>query len=232
MTKPKREKFTTAAGTAVYPWLNRPDTKEFDGKPAKPAYKVSLRLGGEAAAALKARIDAKVDEAYDDQVAKFKDQIQNGATGKEKGEAKKKLETLEKAYPYEPAFDDDGEETGETLFKFKQNAVITRKDGSTFDVKLPLFDSQGRKMSENIFGGSTIKVNFSMRTYWMASTNKAGTTLDLNAVQVIELVTSGGGSADAFGFGAEEGGFETSGEDYSGKDRDEGHSASEDEEQF
>jgi hypothetical protein len=203
----KRERFTTETGDAVYPWLNKPDTKAFKGQEAKPAFKVTLRLEGAAADKLKEIINPVVDAAYDEQVEVFKTRIEE-SKGKALKDARAGLEDMVKKYPYEEDVDDDGEGNGKWLFKFKQNARIKTKQGY-MDITIPLFDGQGNKMAENIYGGSRIKVNFSMRGYYMESAGEAGTTLDINAIQVIELVSSNAGNADDYGFGAEEGAFET-----------------------
>ena len=50
-----------------------------------------------------------------------------------------------------------------------------------------------------------LKVAFDPIPYYMASTNKAGVSLRLKAVQVIDLVTGGEKTADAFGFSEEDG---------------------------
>lgn len=207
--KQKAPVYTTPKGVAMYPWLNTPDTKTFNGQETKPAYKVSLRLGGEDAEKLKAHIDALVEESYEEAVAKLEKRIEEGS-GKKKAEAKKKLEELERAYPYEPDYDDEGDETGDLVFKFKQNAQIPRKGKDPIDVKIRMFDTKRNLVDVKVFGGTILKVSYTTRSYLMDSTNKAGVSLDLRAVQIIELVTGGGGSDNAadYGFGDEEGSFE------------------------
>lgn len=207
----KAKKYVSPRGVAVYPWLNKPDTREFNGQPSKPAYKVQLRLEGADAAKLKKAVDGWVEESFEQTTENLNERIAS-AKGAAKAKAKQALESLERHYPYEPEYDDEGNETGAVLFKFKQNAEIKQKDGTVDKITVPLFDAKGKPMKELVYGGSEIKISFTQRPYHMASSNTAGTTLDLKAVQVLELVSSGGGNASAFGF-EEEDGFEASDDD-------------------
>jgi len=184
-----RTRFTTPKGEAVYPWLNVPDSRVFNGTPSRPAYKVSLRLEGDDAETLKKIIDPVVEESY------------QKALEEAKPADKKKIT---KAYPYGEEYDEAGNETGAYLFKFKQNAELKTRTGDVIKVNVPLFDSKKKVMTEDIYGGSTIKVAFSTRPYFMASTKSAGISCDLSAVQVLEL-SAGRAAAGAFGFGEEDG---------------------------
>ena len=95
------------------------------------------------------------------------------------------------------------------MLKFKQKAVITKKDGSKFEVKIPQFDSKGKPMKANIGRDSVIKINFSIKPYYMPTTKTVGLSLRPVAVQVIDLKEfASGGSAESYGFGEEEGGYE------------------------
>jgi hypothetical protein len=100
--------------------------------------------------------------------------------------------------PYFKETDDNEKETGNIIFRFKTKN------------KPALFDSDGKPMQNvNVFGGSQVKVSATAAPYNAAGNN--GITLYLNAVQIIELVTGGGGDSDGFGFKAEEG-YKHSGE--------------------
>lgn len=203
MAQAKKQKFVTPAGEAVYPYLNKPDTADIQGKPQRPAYKVGLRLDGDSTAGtiqngkasketLRELIDRLVDEAWDNKVddipAKYK-------------------KVAEKAYPYDEEVDAAGEPTGNILFKFKQNAELKLKDGSISKVKISLFDAKGKRITANVGGGSILKVAFTHRDYAMVSGKQynVGISLDFSGVQVLKLEEYGGGSADSFGFGEEEG---------------------------
>jgi len=57
----------------------------------------------------------------------------------------------------------------------------------------------------SIWGGSQFAVAGDIFPYAMASSKQIGVSLRCKAVQVIELITGGGATADAFGFEATDG---------------------------
>jgi len=201
MAKPRKIKYVSPAGEAVYPYVNKADTADIAGKPQRPAFKTGLRLpedseagtiqGGKAVPeTLRQLIDRLVDEAWDehDIPPKYK-------------------KVAEKAYPYDEEVDASGEPTGNLLFKFKQNESIKMPSGEIVKLKIALFDAKKQKVTANVGGGSRIKVAFTHRPYGMVSGKQynVGISLDFSAVQVLELVEFGGGNADSFGFGEEDG---------------------------
>ena len=98
---------------------------------------------------------------------------------------------------------------GDTVFKFKTKSTYKTKSGDIMNRVIPIYDSQGKPLSKNVDvgHGSIVKVAFSLHPYYKTKTIK-GLTLYLNAVQVLELVKRNDErGADAFGFGAVEGGF-------------------------
>jgi len=99
--------------------------------------------------------------------------------------------------PYSDELDDNGKPTGNIIIKFKSKAIYPPA----------IFDAQGNVMKDsNIWGGSEIRVNGSIAPYYVPLIG-AGVSLRLRAVQVIEYVEGGTGSADRFGFEEVEGGF-------------------------
>ena len=99
--------------------------------------------------------------------------------------------------PYTEELDDNGKPTGNIIIKFKSKAMYPPA----------IFDAQGNVMKDsNIWGGSEIRVNGSIAPYYVPLIG-AGVSLRLRAVQVIEYVEGGSGSADRFGFEEVEGGF-------------------------
>lgn len=187
-----RIKITTPKGEAIYPWLNIPDTRSFNGQPSRPAYKVSLRLVGKDIEKLQQQIDPLVDEAY-----------QKALDEAKPGEKKR----ITKVYPYYPEENrETGEETGAYLFKFKQNAELRTKTGEIIKVNVALFDSKLQIIKDQIFAYSEIKCSFTTRPYFVNATKSAGISCDLSAVQVLKL-SDGNRSATSYGFGEEEGGF-------------------------
>ena len=98
-------------------------------------------------------------------------------------------------------------EDGDIEIKFSQKAIIRNKAGEEFKKTVAVLDSKQRPVKFNVGNGSTVKVSFKMRPY---DYNGCGISLDLIAVQVLELVEYEG--SQDFGFEDEEGGFESSGE--------------------
>ena len=104
----------------------------------------------------------------------------------------------------------ENDEEGRIVLKFKQKAKITKKNGEKINIKLPQFDSRGKPMeAANIGRDSVIKVNFSVRPYYLPTTKTCGLSLRPVAVQVIQLNEfSGGGTAESYGFSDEGEGYE------------------------
>lgn len=171
----------TPSGTAIYPHLTKPDTK-FD---ANGAFKVSLSIPEEEATPVMSKVDEAMEQA--------KELLPPG---------KKKVAEP----PYYHEVDSDGQETGNIVFKFKMKHKVNLKDGRTIELKPKLFDAQGNLMQdvESIWGGSTLRVSADLVPYYVAATG-AGVSARLKAVQIIDLVTGGGGEADQYGFEQTEG---------------------------
>lgn len=171
-------------GIAVYPHLNTPDGKF---NPDNPQFKVDLRLTVEEAQPLIDIIDAAAEEAFEE--------LTEGMTPKDR-----KAYTVYKPYEYEE--DDEGNATGYVLFRFRQNSVIKIiKTGEVKNIKLGLYDAAGKPMTKIVFGGSEIRVNYSLRAIKMTATKQAGVRLDFGRVQVKKLGEGSGGG----GFGAVDG---------------------------
>ena len=208
MTEAKREKrpvHKTPKGVAIFPYLNKPDTK---WKP-EGEFKTKQRIPTEDAEKLIEIIEAAQAEAE--------------AEAKVKAKAKNKLKSVKAAdLPYSAELDDNEEETGNTLFNFKSTASgVSKKTGKEWSRKLAIFDAKGKPLKKDIYGGSTLIVAFTAEP-WVNPKFEYGVKLQMEAVQVIDLVSTGGGairSASAFGFGEEEG-YEDAGEDESADDED------------
>lgn len=181
-------RLTTPKGYAQYPYLKDPDTKfNPDGD-----YKVNLAMDdNEATSKLITKLQQILEDFYDndEEVAK--------------AVAKGRKVVLSDIY--------ERDEEGRIVLKFKQKAKITKKSGEKIDIKLPQFDSRGKPMQgANIGRDSVIKVNFSVRPYYLPTTKTCGLSLRPVAVQVIKLIEfTGGGSAESYGFNDEgEGGYQ------------------------
>lgn len=175
-------RFTTPKGLAQYPSIKTPDTK-FN---SEGDYKVNLVMeDDEKTNALVSKLEAILEDFYenDDDVLYAISKGRNVVT----------QDIYEK------------DEEGRIVMKFKQKAVITKKDGSKISVKIRQFDSKGKPIDVNIGRDSVIKVSFTANPYYMPSTRTCGLSLRLLAVQVISLNEFGDASAASYGFEEEEG---------------------------
>jgi len=183
--KAANKTYTTPKGIAVFPWVNKPDTK-FN---PEGTYSIKLKLPTD---------DAKTQEL----IALIDKAMADAAAEAKKENPKKQIKSADA--PYKPEYDDNGDETGNTLFTFKLKAKVKSKSGEVFSQRPKLFDAKGKAVTANLGGGSIVKVAFAIAPFY-APTLGAGVTLRLYAVQIIDLKTYGEKSADAYGFGEEEG---------------------------
>jgi hypothetical protein len=214
-TRKKSEKFTTPAGEAAWPFLSKPSFHFSE----LGDYKVDLILSEEEASELIEMLKEKTDELYKSRIEEMK----KSADGKTKAKAK----NLSKYFPFGPEFDDDGEETGRVVIKFKRKASY--KDKKTSEVKtitIPIFDAKGVliKSELKMGNGSIVKVCYLMSDFYNPKDNQVGYSLKIMAVQLLKLVEFGA-SASAYGFGEEDEGFDAeaggfAGEDHSTEDED------------
>ena len=163
-------------GIARYPSLNKPDTK-FD---EVGVYKVNLELSAEDAEPFLSQVESLLAEFVAQKKAELK---------------KDKLKMH--AAPWE-------ENDGQVQLKLKVKALGKDKAGETYSRAPKLFSATGEIITDNIGGGSKLKVAVVPYCWYTASLG-AGVTLQPKAVQVLELVTWGdGGSAAAYGFDVSE----------------------------
>ena len=188
----KKTTYRSPSGTLVWPRLIEADTKfKEEGE-----YSTKLRVSGAEAAGLVAEIDRQAANSL--------------ATAKanETSPAKAKKWTS-KHLPYEMEEDDDGNETGDILFKFKARATgVSRKTGKAWARRIPLFDAKGGVINTDgleVWGGTVAKIAFQFIPYAPTTVVGASVSLGIQAVQVLELVSGSQQSAGAFGFGEEEG---------------------------
>ena len=101
--------------------------------------------------------------------------------------------------------DDEGEETGRIIFKFKLKAKVITKT-KEWDQKPRLFDGNAQPIQGDInpWTGSEAKISAEVFPYYMESTKQFGLSLRCLAVQILVLVTGQGKSGSDFGFGEEE----------------------------
>jgi len=177
-----RIKMTSPKGVAVWPWLNEPD-KRFD---ERGTYTVTLRVG----------------DGAEDFIRKLND-IYNDGYARQLSE-QKKAKLKEGPMPWSAYMDDQGEPTGLTEFKFKNNAAY-KYEGKMIENRIQIIDSKRNPIVANVGGGSTLRVGFEPYV-WFVPSMGVGMSLRLKIVQVLDLVEFGGGnSASEFGFEEEEG---------------------------
>lgn len=196
----------TPIGTAQYPNIVRPRAKyqrEDDFKKGvigSGEYSTKLILKGADAASL----IKKIDTAAAFSLEQAKKDAKNPKEAKEF-----KLATPS----YKAEVDDDGNETGNTVFNFKLPSTIKSKTGDAIKLRPALFDAKGKPLTNpnlNVGGGSKVKVAFEMRPFAIKGPVGAGVSLQLKAVQIIDLV-EWNGQKDASGYGFdEEDGFDAS----------------------
>lgn len=205
MAKQKKDKpfsGTSPKGVFKYPHLTNVDfgTDEYPKKNGE--FNVKLIMSAEDAEAFRETLAEVHDKA--DELGKEQD--------------KKRKPAARKKAPYSlneignPVYDEDENETGEVEFNFK-TAASGETDGKRWKRKLTIFDATGKRLKNcpPIWGGTLGRVAFSAAPYFVASSGAAGVALYLDAVKVLELVSAGEKSADAYGFGDED-------DDYAGID--------------
>ena len=182
MAKRKFQSMVTPTGVAVWPKINKPETKfNSDG-----VYETKLRF------------DAKVGGAFLAALNEIHDEwIEECQADKGKSVKRKELAT---------EVEEDGVKTGELEFKFKLDA-IAGKPPDTWEQRPVIYDSQGTPiegMTQTIGSGSKLKISFEIVPYMNAMVG-AGLSLRMRGVQVIDLVEFSGGGFDSMGFKQEEG---------------------------
>jgi hypothetical protein len=162
--------FTTPKGIAQYPHLSKPDTKFSE---PKGITRFILFL---------------VQKKRYLSLNKSTPPLLRTCRAEMKKQGKKELKAANP--PYAEELGDDGQPTGNVIFKFKSTAAY----------KPAIFDAKGKPMMEsNIWGGSEIRVNSTIGAYYVATVG-VGVALRIRAVQVIRLVEGSGDGATRFGF--------------------------------
>lgn len=168
-------------GTALWAKVFEPDTK------FNPLgdYSINLQMPVAQAAAMSEQLDQIVQ-------AKFNEAVKDDPRLKN---------TLTTQDVCQPVFDrETGDDTGNVEFKFKLKAKVQKRDGTYYEQQPAVLDSKKVPMTNDILigNGSRVKVAFEPIPYVMASTKKAGVSLRLKAVQVIDLVEYGNSAASVF----------------------------------
>lgn len=186
-SRQREEAITTAIGTAQYPWVNTPSTKFVP----EGEYSCNIILTKEEGESILKKVEPILEKKQQEQAE----------------ESGKKVKTYDLPVQLE----------GDTyVLKAKLKPVNgTRKDGTEFTRSLGLFDSKGNPWDREVIirGGSKIRLSVRPKT-WFSPLLGAGVSLELLAVQVIELADGelSSQAAESFGFTEVEGGYVNGGE--------------------
>lgn len=206
-TKKKREPrvtMTTPPGIAMWPALDKPETKFAKADKPWGHYKTAIRLkNGEP------EVDKFMDtlqELYDAVVQKATEE----ETPKARAERLAAKKELAATPPWKQEFDEAGQPTGYTILNLKLEAEVHVDKGTPnerfwkqapdiFDAKLNPLD----RTKVFIGGGSTIRASFEVGSF--ATGIGAGLSLRLQAVQVLNRVDRPTKDGAAHGFAQQDG---------------------------
>jgi hypothetical protein len=121
--------------------------------------------------------------------------------------ARKKIGGIKRADFVNIQYDEEENETGEIIIKFKMGHSGTTKAGKEWKRYPQLIDAklQPIKKGTAIWGGSTVRISADIVPYFKPADGEYGISRFLEGVQVIELVSAGGRSAKDMGFDEEDG---------------------------
>lgn len=156
--------YTPFGVAANWPALNKPDSK-FD------KFKTDLILPIDDPATEK--LTTMIDEAQAEVIAE-----------KKKARPGKKVRAND--VPYQDDVDEDGNPTGNRVFKFRKSGGGTRKDGSTYRTQVTLFDSKRQRVQVDVGAGSVISIGFVLKAY---DTQAVGVSLQPSQVLIKKLVS-------------------------------------------
>jgi hypothetical protein len=182
-------RLTTPKATLKYPKLIEPETKFSP----EGHYKVTAIIPAEEAGHMADQLDA----LFEAHKASLKAQAPS-----------QKFKAVDPSFGYEEI---DGKPCFTVSVKMKAKGMD--RDGRAWTASPALFDATGapvrhRESLRSMWSGTTGRVSFEACPFFQPAIG-AGITLRLKAVQIIDLVESGG-SADSYGFQEEAGGWASS----------------------
>ena len=182
-------RLTTPKATFKYPKLIEPETKFTP----EGHYKVTAVIPADEADAMAVQLDT----LFEAHKASLKAQAPN-----------QKFKAIDPSFGFE---DVDGKPCFTISVKMKAKGID--RDGRSWSAVPALFDASGapvkdREALRGMWSGTTGRVSFEACPFYQPALG-AGITLRLKAVQILNLVESGG-SADSFGFQEEAGGWAAS----------------------
>ncbi len=182
--KKKLPRITTPKGEIRYYFLNKPKT-QFN---PEGTLECLLVLTREEAAPLIEQLSAILDETFEEKHSELE------AKGKE---YKAKAKTLVKAAFYKPEYDEEGEETGRLIFKFKQNRIVRNKAGQEFIHKVIHLLGNGQEFTPGSdfcpANGCKVRLNIEVAPYYTPKDNAVGVTLRPKVVKFLTYVPYAGG---------------------------------------
>lgn len=187
-------KGATPVGIAIFPKLFEPDYKwKEEGE-----YSVKLKLEAAEARPLIDKIEGLVADAHAEAEANCKNA---------RDKAKLKMATP----CYDAELDEDGNETGYYLFRFKMQASgISKATGKKWTNHPEVFDGKMHPIKNpeyQVWSGSKVRVAYELSPF---STNIGiGCSCRLCACQIVVLATGQSRDASSYGFGEEADGFDS-----------------------
>lgn len=194
MAKQNRQRYLTPKGTLGWNSLVEPDTSYSDESDEndKGVYKAMLRLPKDDPDTL----------AFQDKIRGILDEF----VAEEERRSKKRVKLHDEGLPWVDEEDrETGEPTGNILIRTKLKARVVYGDSKKFfDQRPKAIDASAKPIPmPNMAFGSTIRIGGQVNCW---HTSKAGCTLWLEVVQVIDLIERNDGlTVDDYGFEAEEG---------------------------
>lgn len=166
-------------GKAEWAKIHTPDTKfNPDGD-----FSINVIMSEEEAAPIEEKLQELLD-VYVEELLKENPKIKN---------------TLRKADVLSREVDENGDETGNVVFKCKRKAKIhSKKSGKTYEQRVTVVDSKKKPTTVDVGNGSIVKVAVDPSPYYVAATKMSGMSLRLQAVQIIDLVEYKGSAASVF----------------------------------
>jgi hypothetical protein len=199
-------RITTPAAPAVYPKLDlaNPDygSEQYPIKGGAFSCQQRFVASDPAVAAMLAKMNKALDAFEAEAQAQF-DALPVAQ--------RKKIGGIKRADFLTTLYDEDENETGEIIIKFKMgHSGTTKKTGKEWKRYPQLIDAklQPIKKGVAIWGGSIVRISADIVPYFKPADGEYGLSRFLEGVQVIELVSAGGRSAKDMGFEEEEG-FDT-----------------------
>lgn len=209
--KKKYETFTSPRGVLKFPKLSAVDygSKEFPKPDGEYSAKLIVNADDPDVIAFIERLRPIHEQAVADGKAAFKELAVDVRKKLEKKNGKTGLEIKDL---YSPVYDKETEEpTGQIEFRFGMKASGVSKSGPNagkkWNRKPAIYDAKGSLMPKppQIWGGSVAKISFQAGGYFVKGSGLTGVKLSLEAAQIIELVSGGQKTAEAYGFGEEDG---------------------------